>query len=77
MNAIEIEAPIINHQTTICSDRLPAQVSCAKVIVLFDSAEPVPPRKGPLARLRANPVPLREDGLPMTRAALYDRSSLG
>lgn len=43
MNAIEIEAPIIDHQITICSDRLPAQMSRAKIIVLFDAVEQAPP----------------------------------
>lgn len=76
MNAIEIEAPIINHQITICSDHLPAQVNRAKVIVLFETAEQPPSRKGALASLRANPAQPRGDGLPMTREALYDRTSL-
>ena len=76
MNAIEIEAPIIDHQITICSDRLPAQMSRAKVIVLFDAVEQAPPRKGALASLRANPAQPKGDGQPMTREELYDRSSL-
>lgn len=76
MNAIEIEAFIVNHQITICSERLPAQMSRAKVIVLFDDVEPMRPRKGALASLRANPAQPKEDGLPMTREELYDRASL-
>lgn len=76
MNAIEIEAPIIDHQITICSDRLPAQMSSAKVIVLFEAVEPPRRRKGALASLRANPAQPKDDGVPMTREELYDRASI-
>jgi hypothetical protein len=67
MNAIEIEAPIINHQISICSERLPAQMSRVRVIVLFDDGEPTALRKGALASLRANPAQPKGDGLPMKR----------
>ncbi len=76
MNAIELEAPIIDHRITVSSERLPAQQNCAKVIVLFESPEPVAPRKGALAALRANPAQPVLDGHPLTREQLYDRASL-
>lgn len=76
MNAIEIEANIVNHQIIISSANLPAQMRRAKVIVLFEDAEPAPPRKGALAGLRANPAQPKDDGQPMKREELYDRASL-
>ncbi len=76
MIAVEIETPIIDHQINICSDQLPAQSRRAKVIVLFDEAEPDAPQQGILANLRANPVEARGDGQPMNREELYDRASL-
>lgn len=76
MNAIELEAPIIDHRITVSSDRLPAQQNCAKVIVLFENTDPQPLRKGALAALRANPAQPVQDGQPLTREQLYDRTSL-
>jgi len=74
MIAVEIETPIVDHQINICSDQLPAQSRRAKVIVLFDEAEPEVPHQSILASLRANPVQIRGDGLPMKREELYDRA---
>lgn len=76
MNAIELEAPIIDHRIMVSSERLPAQQNCAKFIVLFESTDPVQPRKGALAALRANPAQPVQDGQPLTREQLYDRTSL-
>jgi hypothetical protein len=76
MNAIEIEANIVNHQIIISSAHLPAQMRGAKVIVLFEDAEPALPRKGALVDLRANPAQPKDDGQPMKREELYDRASL-
>ena len=67
MNAIEIEAPIINHQISIYSERLPAQMSRVRIIVLYDDGESVALRKGALASLRATPAEPKGDGLPMKR----------
>lgn len=76
MIAVEIETPIVDHQINICSDQLPAQSRRAKVIVLFEEAEPEAPHQGVLASLRAHPAQIRGDGLPMKREELYDRASL-
>ena len=76
MIAVEIETLIVDHQINISSDRLPAQVRRAKVIVLFDEAETDMPCQGPLANLRANPAPIKGDGYPMKREELYERDSI-
>jgi hypothetical protein len=36
MQAIEIEAPIVDHRLVLHSDKLPAHASRAKVIVMYD-----------------------------------------
>jgi hypothetical protein len=45
MNAVEIEAPIVDHRIDVRSDLLPASAKRARVIVLYDEqhaeAEPV------------------------------------
>jgi hypothetical protein len=76
MIAVEIETPIVDHQINIFSDQLPAQSRRAKVIVMFDEAEPESPHQTILASLRANPAQARGDGLPMKREELYDRAGL-
>lgn len=74
MIAIEIEAPIIDHRINIMSDQLPSQSRMAKIIVMFEKEDADVPASGVLAHLRANPAQAREDGLPMKREELYDRT---
>ena len=74
MIAIEIEAPIIDHRINIMSDQLPSQSRMAKIIVMFDKEDSEIPTQGVLAQLRANPAQTKEDGLPMKREELYDRT---
>ncbi|HUW25391.1 MAG TPA: hypothetical protein VMW07_02575 [Gallionella sp.] len=77
MIAVEIEAPIVDHRIDITSDQLPAQSRLAKVIVLFEKEDlEIPAAQGVLARLRANPASIKEDGQPMKREELHDRTSL-
>ena len=77
MIAVEIEAPIVDHRIDITSDQLPAQSRLAKVIVLFEEDDSkIPATQGVLARLRANPASIKEDGQPMKREELYDRTPL-
>ncbi|MBW8078601.1 MAG: hypothetical protein HKM01_00500 [Gallionella sp.] len=74
MIAIEIEAPIIDHRINVMSDQLPSQSRMAKIIVMFEKEDADVPTSGVLAHLRANPAQAREDGLPMKREELYDRT---
>lgn len=66
MIAFEIEAPIVNHRIDVSSDRLPAHVRRARIIVMYEtSAMDVPspdivalaraarasfPKRGPVAQ---------------------------
>jgi hypothetical protein len=64
MITLEIEAPIINHRVEVSSDRLPANVARAKLIVMYEEDEVVWEEKtagyeGPLAEFRANPVKVK------------------
>lgn len=36
MITVEIEAPIINHRVEFSSDRLPAHIARAKILVMYD-----------------------------------------
>ncbi|MBF0283795.1 MAG: hypothetical protein HQL51_04985 [Magnetococcales bacterium] len=85
MIAIEMEAPIINHRLEISSDRLPAHVTRARVLVYYEEPEPwnvedTPP--SPAAEGTAPPgevaralVPYRFqlDAPPFDREELHDR----
>jgi hypothetical protein len=57
MIAIEIAAPIINHRVEVSSDRLPANVAHARIIVLYEEdMTEISPRQGendPVALARA------------------------
>jgi hypothetical protein len=73
MIAVELETPIVDHRISVCSDQLPARLTHAKVIVLFDDVGPDLPRTGVLASLRASPVKIRGDGLPLKREEANER----
>ena len=36
MIAVEIEAPIVNHRIVVSSDKLPAHVKQARIIVMYE-----------------------------------------
>jgi hypothetical protein len=70
MIALEIEAPIINHRVEVRSDRLPANIARARIIILYEeeaasSRQPVPDT-GPLAEFRAHPIKV-ESFVPLSR----------
>jgi hypothetical protein len=58
MQAVELEATIVDHAITIHSNRLPAHAARAKVIVLIEetaSGEPAPRSDVSLADVLAHP----------------------